>query len=183
MWPSARDGSLEDPDRLVDGVHEALELGFDRDMKQDVTFGIGQLVDISNKALSQAVNDPRTAVESIHHLAVIVCELGSRRLGWLVGTDEQGRARVVVKRPSFAEYLGLACDQPRRYGAKEPVVVGALLDLLGNCAPSVDPSRKEDLRRHVRLVLADAEREIAQPADLERIRSKASAAEARIEAL
>jgi len=183
MWPLARDGSLEDPDRLVDAVQEALELGFDRDMQQEVTFGLGQLVDISNKALSPAVNDPRTAVESIHHLGVILCELGSRRLGWLVGTDERGRPRVLVQRPSFSEYLGLACDQPRRYGAKEPVVMGALLDLLGNCAPSVDPSRKEDLRRHVRLVLADAEREIAQPADIERIRAKASTAEARIEAL
>jgi hypothetical protein len=56
----------------------------------------------------------------------------------------------------------------RRYGAREPTVAHALLRLLGNCAAVAghDPERGAAIEEQTRIVIADAEREVVQPADL-----------------
>ena len=60
------------------------------------------------------------------------------------------------------------CGLIRRYGAGEPTVAYALLRLLGNCAAVAtdDPERYAAIEEQVRIVIADAEREVPQPADL-----------------
>jgi uncharacterized membrane protein len=60
------------------------------------------------------------------------------------------------------------CGLIRRYGAGEPTVAHALLRLLGNCAAVAgdDPERYEAMEEQAQIVIADAEREVAQPADL-----------------
>lgn len=181
VWPHAQGRTVGDLDRLAEGVDEAIQLGFERTLQQDATVGLGQLVDMAIKALSPAVNDPRTEVEAVHHLSVLLCELGHRHVHWLVGRDAQDAVRVVVERPSFAAYLGLACDQIRRYGAKEPVVTRALLDMLGNCAGCVDHRRRDLLLGHVELVLEAAEQQTAQAADLEPVHAAAQEARTRID--
>lgn len=180
VWQDGPAPDLGDLRRLHAEVDAAIQLGFERTLQQDATVGLGQLVDMAIKALSPAVNDPRTAVEAVHHLTVLLCELGSRHLHWLIGHDERGSVRAVVERPSFADYLGLACDQIRRYGAKEPVVVTALLGMLANCAGAVAAHRRDLLLGHVELVLEAAEQQTAQPADLEPVRAAAHAARTRI---
>jgi uncharacterized membrane protein len=104
--PSARSGYIQavDPDPLVrtagqpppgagtlrEAVDEAVQVGFERTMVQDVGFGIRRLVDIANKALSPAVNDPYTGVQAVHHLSVLLCSLARLRLGdWIVRDDRR----------------------------------------------------------------------------------------------
>ena len=183
IWPADPAGTLADQRGLEVRVGDALQLGFDRTMLQDVTFGLGQLVDIAIRAISPAINDPRTAVEATHHLSVLVCELGPRHLDWLVGTDEAGRVRAVVERPSFADYLGLALDQIRRYGAGEPLVTTSLLELLGDSAGAVDVRRRDALDRHVGLIVEAAEMATAQGADLAQVLAAADEARRRIDRL
>jgi uncharacterized membrane protein len=74
-------------------------------MVQDVLFGLRRLVDIANRALSPAVNDPYTAIQAVHHLSVLLCVLARRRLGDWLSRDRQGTLRVAVPVPDFAEYL------------------------------------------------------------------------------
>lgn len=166
----------------ADAADAALRLGFERTMTQDVAFGFGQLVDMAAKALSPAVNDPRTAVEATHHLAVLLCELGGRRLDWLIGRDPDGRVRAVVRRPGFDDYLGLACDQIRRYGAREPVVTTSLLEMLGDSAGAVHPGRAAALLRHVDLI-EQAAGDAALPDEVEEVRLAAAEARRHIERL
>lgn len=182
IWPDRPGALVVDPQRLEERVSEGLQLGFDRAMRQDVTFGIGQLVDIAIRAISPAINDPRTAVEATHHLAVLVCELGPRRLHWLVGTDGD-RTRVIVERHSFEDYLALALDQIRRYGAAEPLVTTSLLELLGDCSAAVDVGRRDVLFGHVDLVVEAAERATVQPADLAPVLATAAETRRRIDRL
>ena len=61
------------------------------------------------------------------------------------------------------------CGLIRRYGASEPTVAHALLRLLGNCAAVAgdDPERRAAIEAQARLIVSDAEREVAQPADLD----------------
>jgi uncharacterized membrane protein len=156
---------------------DAIQVGFERTMVQDVGFGIRRLVDIASKALSPAINDPYTGVQAVHHLSVVLCSLARQRLGDWTVRDGQGELRVAVPRPKFPDYLRLGTAQIRRFGAAEPAVTRALIVLLRDAGIS---SATEDRRlacvRHIRLVLDDARRATAQPADVEAIATEAATA-------
>jgi len=121
---------------------------------------------VACKALSPAVNDPYTAIQAVDHLSVIFCALARRPLGAHVARDGQGV--VVVPARRFGDYLAVMCGLIRRYGASEPTVASALLRLLGNCAAVAgdDPGQRAAIAEQARIIVADAEREVAQPADL-----------------
>jgi uncharacterized membrane protein len=155
-------------------VREAVRIGFERTMEQDAAFGVRQLADIASKALSPAVNDPYTAVQALQHISVVLAELSHRPLGTQVLRDAAGAPRVTLPGRDFAYFVDLACGQIRRYGCSEPRVMLALLRILrstgGFCA---DDGTRAVLAEQVRLVLADAEAAIVQPADLAPVRAYA----------
>jgi len=157
-------------------LREGVRIGFERTLEQDAALGIRQLVDVACKALSPAVNDPYTAVQAVDHLSVIFCALAQRPLGNHVVRAEDGPA-VVVPGRRFPEYLAVMCGLIRRYGSREPTVAHALLRLLGNCAAVAgdDPERCAAIEEQARIVIADAEREVAQPADLALAHAEAKA--------
>jgi uncharacterized membrane protein len=115
---------------------QAVTIGFERTTVQDVPFGLRRLVDIGNKALSPAVNDPYTGIQAVHHLSVLLCMLAGRRLGDRLHRDEHGMVRAAVPLPQFADYLRLGTAQIRRSGAKEPAVARSLIRLLRTSAPA-----------------------------------------------
>ena len=114
--------------------HRAVRTGFERTAAQDVAFGLRQLVDVAVKALSPGINDPTTAVHALGHVAALLCELADHDLGPRLLRDDDGRVRVVLRRPDLAELLDLAVAQPRRYGATEPEVLARLLAMLREIA-------------------------------------------------
>ena len=160
-------------ERLGEHLIAAVLVGGERTLLQDAAFGMRQLVDIALKALSPAVNDPYTAVMSVERLTALLAALAPRRLGDIVLYDPDGPSRVVAHFPTFADYVDLAVGQIRRYGASEPQVAYALLRLLQVAgAQTRDSGRRQVLASHARLVLADAERTICQPADLARLQNE-----------
>lgn len=52
----------------VRALYRHIGLGPQRQMRQDVAFGIRQLVDIADRALSPGINDPTTAVQCLDEL-------------------------------------------------------------------------------------------------------------------
>ena len=117
-------------DVLQERLGQAVDTSFERTSRQDVAFGLRQLTDVTVKALSPAVNDPTTAVHALNHLSALLCDLTRRDLNALVLRDDAGRVRITVEQRSFAELLDLALAQPRIYGAGDPDVARALLQLL-----------------------------------------------------
>jgi len=173
-WPATRgDGGAESP-ALHNAVRDAIRIGFERTLEQDAAFGIRQLVDMASKALSPGINDPYTAVQAIDHLSVLVSMLARQPLGTYTVRTDAGIS-VSVPGHTFGDYLRLSCALIRRYGAKEPAVVLAQLRLLRTATAMIgrDPARRTAVGTQVRLILADAERLIAQPADLEPVRAEA----------
>lgn len=153
---------------LQEAIRNSVLVGFERTMLQDVPFGIRRLVDIGNRALSSAVNDPYTATQALHHLSVVLCILARRRLSDRLFRDEHGTVRLAVPFPAFAEYLRLGTEQIRRFGAKEPAVARGLVRLLKNVSSSTtSKDRRGAAAKNIRLVLEDATREAIQPVDLE----------------
>lgn len=183
IWAVGRDEPLPDPGVFAHALDDAVGIGFERTRQQDAAMGIRQLVDTACKALSPAVNDPYTAVQAIDHMAVIFAAMARHHLGPRV---VWAREKVVVIVPSrrFGEYLGTMCGLVRRYGAGEPTVDLAMLELLGTCAVIVrhDWTRLSEIADEARLVIADAEREIRQPADVVAVRRAGDALLRRIAA-
>ncbi len=176
VWAAAPDQAVPDVDGLQRSFTHALSIGFERTFQQDAAFGIRQLVDVACRALSPAVNDPYTAVQAVDHLTVIFCALASRPLGAVVEQDAEGRAVVAVPARQFGDYLATMCGLLRRYGAREPTVMVALLRLLGECAAvGTYADRRAGIDEQVRLVLADSERACPQPADRAEIHAAVAA--------
>jgi uncharacterized membrane protein len=164
VWTAAGTIDVAVAERLADA---GMRVGFERTFEQDASFGIRQLVDIALRAMSPAINDPYTAVQSIQHISVVLCAALPRRPGPRVWRDDTGEPRVFVPAPTLADLLDLACGQLRRVAAHEPAVVQALLMMLAEVGRrAAGGPERATVNREVELLHADARRAIRQPADL-----------------
>ena len=87
-----------DAERRLRGM---IALGVERTIEQDPAFAIRIMVDIANKALSPAVNDPTTAVQVLNHLGDTLRMVGSTPLPLPVGR-QRGREAARCSCPSGA---------------------------------------------------------------------------------
>ena len=137
--------------QLRDAVDGAIRVGYERTAAQDVGYGLRQLTDVANKALSPGINDPTTAIHALGHVSALLCQLAHRELGPVLlsdnGNDGVGgnggggggeRVRVVMHRPDLADLLDGAISQPRRYGSSDPQVMARLFGLLEELAHHLD---------------------------------------------
>ena len=147
-WSTARGLTDDAIDQLQGAVRSAIRVGYERTAAQDVGYGLRQLTDVANKALSPGINDPTTAVHALGHVSAILCQLASRDLGPVVLRHDDV-VRVVLRRPNFADFVDVAITQPRRYGSSDPQVMGRLVTLLEELAWHVDdptPVREQLVR-------------------------------------
>jgi len=91
-------------------------IGPERTLFQDTAFGFRQIVDIAEKALSPAVNDPTTAVQCIDRLHDLLRRLAIVPIpdGRHHGAD--GALRLVAHPPAWEDYVHLAFDEIRHFG-------------------------------------------------------------------
>ena len=100
-------------------LRSAVILGRERSIDEDVGFGLRQLVDIAERALSPGVNDPTTAVQVIDQLHDLLRRLATRVLPPRQILDGTGRPLVYVPQPAFADYLHLAVDEIRHWATDD----------------------------------------------------------------
>ena len=115
-------------------VAKALTTGFERTPVQDVGYGLRQLVDVANKALSPGINDPTSAAYALGHTSALLCELADMDLTTRILYDDHAQQRLLLARPDFGDLLEIAISQPRRYGATDPFVLARLFELLAEVA-------------------------------------------------
>ena len=114
-------------------------LGVERTIEQDAAFAIRIMVDVANKALSAAVNDPTTAVQVLNQLGDTLGTLG--RVPSLTGVtafgDRSGRVRVMMPAHRFEDMLSLGVTEIREYGASSVQVMRRLRALLEDLREAV----------------------------------------------
>ncbi len=118
-------------------LRQAIRLARQRTFEQDPKYPLRLLVDIAIRALSPAVNDPTTAVQAIDQIEDLLLRLGRRALDAGCVRDEQGVLRLVFPTPSWGDYLTLAFDEIRQYGATSVQVMRRLRAALLNLADTV----------------------------------------------
>lgn len=109
---------------------QGLRLEKERTFHQDPKFPIRLLADIAIKALSPAINDPSTAVQTIDQIEDLLHRLGQRELDAGHVRDAKGILRLVVPMPTWDDYLALAFDEIRQFGTTSVQVMRRLRSAL-----------------------------------------------------
>ena len=128
-------------------LERALTFADGRRAPQDPAFAIRCIVDVAVRALSQAINDPTSAVEGLDAVEAALGRLAHR---WLDGSailDDDGVIRLLMPSPGWDELVELALTEVRWYGARSPQVGRRLAALLENLSGSVPPERHAALVR------------------------------------
>jgi uncharacterized membrane protein len=125
----------------------AIHLATARTFEQDPKYPIRLLVDIAIKALSPAVNDPTTAVQALDQIEDLLRRLGRRQLGAGQARDATGALRLTFQVPTWEDYLALAFDEIRQFGATSVQVVRRLRAALVGLADTVVVEARRDAVR------------------------------------
>jgi uncharacterized membrane protein len=139
-------------DRAAEELEGMIALGDERTFAQDPAFALRIMVDMANRALSPAVNDPTTAVQVLDHIGDV--------LGLIGRTDLEKRtkpasadtpAAVVMATTGWEEFLTLGVTEIREYGATSMQIMRRLRALLEELYETVRPEHRaaveEELRR------------------------------------
>ena len=130
-----------------DSLRLAIRLGGERTFKQDPKYAIRLLVDIAIKALSPAINDPTTAVQTLDQIEDLLIRLGRRRLEIGSFCDAAGSLRLLISFPTWDDFLSLAFDEIRLYGATSVQVMRRMKALV-NEPISILPEERQPALRH-----------------------------------
>jgi uncharacterized membrane protein len=133
------------------GLVRAIHFGFERTAEQDPKYPIRLLVDLAIKALSPAINDPTTAVQAIDQIEDLLRRLGGHDLDAGYACDADGVLRLIFPMPTWEDYLVLAFDEIRHYGADSVQVVRRLRSALVGLADTVtDDIRAGAVQRYLK---------------------------------
>nr|WP_194941168.1 MULTISPECIES: DUF2254 domain-containing protein [Myxococcaceae] len=145
----------------------AIAVDDERDLRQDVAFGLRQLVDVAERALSPGVNDPTTAVQALDQLHDLLRRLAHRRFPSPARVDAEGRVRLLLPRPSWEGCVRLALDEIRQAGEGATQVTQRLRFLLEDLLSVAPPARRPELLRQRALLEASVRHGFADARDQE----------------
>jgi uncharacterized membrane protein len=153
-------------------LSQMVVLGAERTIEQDPAFAMRIMVDIADKALSAAINDPTTAVQVLNYLGECLRMIGttdvsaSRFQG-----GPAGRQGVVVPVRGWPDYLALAVTEIREYGASSIQVMRRMRAMLEELLEEVPERRRSAVRDELARLDATAKRSFADSVDLDRART------------
>ncbi|MEV7724563.1 DUF2254 family protein [Streptomyces sp. NPDC087917] len=127
----------------------AVGTGVERTFDQDPELPLRLLADIALRALSPAVNDPATAVESLDRTDALLTRLAGRDLEIGAFADAGGTPRVLVPVPGWERYVRTAVDDVLHAAADSPMALlrmrALLTGLLARCPEERRPVLRERL--------------------------------------
>jgi uncharacterized membrane protein len=153
--------------RLADMV----ALGDERTIEQDPAFAIRILVDVANRALSPAVNDPTTAVQVLDYLGETLRLVGTTELPvstWDGNGHGRPRRGVVIPARSWEEYLALTVNEIREYGNGGIQIMRRMRALLDELHAEVRPEYRAAVRDELARLDATVAQSFGDSVDLDR---------------
>ena len=147
-------------------LRAAIAFGPERTIEQDPTFAFRILVDIANKALSPAINDPTTATHAIDQLHRLLLSVGGRHLRGEEFDDSMGNLRLVFRTPNWEEYVHLAFTEIRHFGAGSIQIARRLRSMLEVLIQALPKHRHPPLCNELNLLDREIEKRFDFPEDL-----------------
>jgi uncharacterized membrane protein len=160
----------------ADEVRRTIVLGRHRSLAQDAEFGFQQITEVAVRALSPGINDPFTAMTCVDWLSALLRDLTRRELPRRHRYDEEGRLRLVVNGPSFADFVHTSFGQIRQYAGGSAAVLGRLLQGIETVLEgTVRAEQRESLAHEAQLVMRAAEEADISPSDMADLRERRAA--------
>ena len=122
-------------------------MGDERTLDDDPAFAIRMLVDVAIKALSPAINDPTTAVQSLDRIEDLLRYAAAKHLSVGVVADADGTSRLVFPTPTWDDLVHLALDEIRAFGAGQYQVARRMRALLDDLIHDLPEGRRAVLQR------------------------------------
>jgi uncharacterized membrane protein len=107
------------------------------------------LVDIALKALSPGINDPTTASQALDEIELVLLALAWRELGPVTVRDRDDQPLLDYRLPGWADYLSLATDEIRYYGAGSVQVLRRLRALFTELLAHTPRQRHPAVRQRI----------------------------------
>jgi uncharacterized membrane protein len=153
-------------DNAARNLRGLVALGIERTIEQDPAFALRVMVDVANKALSPAVNDPTTAVQVLDYLgdSLRVIGQGDRSAPtWHAGAAKQG---VVIPVRGWEDFLALAVTEIREFGSTSIQVMRRMRAVLEKLLQEVRPENRAAV--HAEIDRLDATAAAAFAASIDR---------------
>ena len=119
--------------------------GSSRTPEQDPEFLIDELVEIGLRALSPGINDPFTAVTSLHWLGAAIADLGQRRLVKDICDADAEDCPVHPITDDFRHFVQRGFGAIRSAVATSPIATMIMLDTLRNVALTIEGEKRREL--------------------------------------
>jgi uncharacterized membrane protein len=148
-----------------DELRRSIHFGDQRSFEQDPKYALRLLVDIAIKALSPAINDPTTAVQAIDQVEDLLRRLAKCDLETCRIVDRNGVLRVVYQMPTWGDYLALAFDEIRQFGAESIQVMRRLHSALAELAKCVDGDHAKLVNAYIKHLDSSIDRSAFDPLD------------------
>lgn len=161
------------PGEARSALEAAFVIGPERTVEQDAGFGLIVLGEIAQRALSPAVNDPGTAIAVLGSLTRLLIEAVAA-----AGEDPDAEStpdRVSAPPTALANLVPVAYGPVARAALGQPDVMVQLMTHLGALAANAGPDLAEAARRLASETVARAERQAADPVDLQTVRQRMQA--------
>lgn len=155
--------------RAEDLLRKMIVLGDERTIEQDPAFAIRIMVDIADKALSPAINDPTTAVQALDHLSDVLRLIGAAdfsRSRWSAGTPV--RTGLVFPARGWEDYLTLGVTEIREYGSTSIQVMRRMRAMLEELRDEVRAEHRPAVEEELARLQATVMRTFAGSVDLDR---------------
>jgi uncharacterized membrane protein len=133
----------------------ALTLGSERTFDQDPALALRVLADIALRALSPAINDPTTAVQALDAICDLLGVLVRRDLGVEVVDGLGGTPRLVLKLPTWEDYVSVGLDEVISSGSSSIQVWARLRWLLQELVADAPAQHRGPLERRLAMVSED----------------------------
>jgi uncharacterized membrane protein len=150
-------------------LRNMIVLGDERTIEQDPAFAIRIMVDIADKALSPAINDPTTAVQSLDHLSDVLRLIGTTDFAqsrW--PADNAVRTGLVIPARTWEDYLTLGVTEIREYGSTSIQIMRRMRALLEELRDEVRPEHRPAVDEELARLEATVARTFADSVDLDR---------------
>jgi uncharacterized membrane protein len=151
-----------------DELRGCVAIGIERTFDQDPRFVFRVLVDIANKALSPAINDPTTAVLALDQICHLLKRLGRRRLDDGFARDESGQLRLVYGTPNWDDFVILAVSEIRHFGEGSLQITRRLRAMLDHLLETLPDTRHAALRSELTMLEAAIARNFPDDEDRKR---------------
>jgi len=140
-------------EEISQDICKAFILGSERTLEQDVEFAANEILEITLRALSPALNDPFMAMTCIDWLGAGLSKLATRRMPSRFHYDQDDKVRMIAQQLDFVIMIDGIFSKLRQHASSSLSVTIRLLEVIAEIAECICRTQdRVSLMRHTILI-------------------------------